>query len=1398
MQRRFRLDRRRARAVWIACGAVLWTLSARAAAAGPPPRDWSPPVHTALEAYFDGRYQDAQRICQRVLSASRDERVRRDAALLQALCRLRMPVRADCLDGRGRLAQLARENPSLENDPECNLAYGLAQAALAETASALDSVDRAANGFAAQRLRNREREALITLAEIWMQHTEWEATPSRFAVQRPLGRAAIHTARQTQVEQVRERLASLPASAAALADVDLAWAEHCLQNAATAAQGQLLLEQLAASSSITPARNNASLRLAELYEEAGRSSDALALYDRVKQDARGDARRQAVERSEALRRPSLELDVPATARGGQIVPFTLRVRGISAVQIEVRHVDVAAWLAKPGTRGNETQLPQSGSLRAAWEFETPAPAPAGWWTSDSLKEPPALNVGIGAYVLLVRGHDTYARQHTLKRLLLVSDLTAVSVTGHDHVVVWASGTISSPQAIEGEFWMRRSFAPTRLTFNEGIARFRLPGEARAMRDKQWYCLVRNGAHLALCSGRLPPRAGDATQNRTVIMLGGPPAPATGASFYVSGLLPAPSVADTAVERGRPFELQVFDALDELLSTHPVARDAAGAFSTEIPIRPDLAGKHLRIVPRLGGQVLENRAGRLALSVPEADARRLYVRCQMPEWFTEPTPLVSGAVVAEYPWGTAPVGVRTEVHMSAWQLPNIAFNSSPRIGAALLREGRVDARGRYPFVFSVSPAEFQLSAAPLAIGVVARVRSREGWEGQADAQILLASERPYAWLTQQPDEIRVGDAVRFNVGWFEPGGLAVAGLKDVEVHHGAAPIVRLKLEPSWNGLASETWRPTEPGSYQVSTSIPVANGEPIALRKTVVVQHAEMRDPRPVPPGLRCRARFTRRDNQRGIQVVLEGHAAGPVAVVAESGDPLAAVALDAVSDGHVLFLPLPADAASSPRVLVIGSAVGETRVLASTTVAPDPDHAMQVRIEAATTELWPGTRAAVTCATDDGRTPPTGASLVLRLIDALDTGFATWQAEESRAAALTPEVGLVSSNRALAGDHKAPGRPRRRLDSSALDAVVREGKTLWSQWLAFDSPRCDVQVPLPTRPGLYRLLATAIWPDGVIDTQALVLDCRRGVRVWLDTPSRTTVGDRTLLAVRVENGGREPQEVQLRLDVGTGLVVESLRQRGLDGESLTVDAEPLTLALPAHGRVWVLAEVEAARPGDGQAVVEVATPDSRRVARADYEILPAAPVGDSNAALHVTRTVTVWQRMDQDTDAPDADNTESAQSEDGSHGAAGLMHADEFNEWLAQQRDPQRRRWSESPWSPADRLTPGQYVKVREEFTLTRGQAGAVWAQRVPATCYRVRQGGTELQTIGVPTPSRGDEIRFRIEPLGPGAYVQEYFLATVRPGSCILPPPTLHVAGEHVPLVVDSGEIRLIVVGGD
>ena len=141
-----------------------------------------------------------------------------------------------------------------------------------------------------------------------------------------------------------------------------------------------------------------------------------------------------------------------------------------------------------------------------------------------------------------------------------------------------------------KFWMRRSFRPVEAALESGVARFALPSEARVMRDKDWICLVRWGAHVAVCRGRLSRDVlgtegyvGGAVAGRAV-------GAASGRVAVLVGLLLDEGGRTRDGHAGERIELQVVDALERVDLRREIEVSAGGAFATAIPITPDLRGQ----------------------------------------------------------------------------------------------------------------------------------------------------------------------------------------------------------------------------------------------------------------------------------------------------------------------------------------------------------------------------------------------------------------------------------------------------------------------------------------------------------------------------------------------------------------------------------------------------------------------------------------------------------------------------------------------------------------------------------------------------------------------------------------------------------------------------------------
>jgi hypothetical protein len=172
-----------------------------------------------------------------------------------------------------------------------------------------------------------------------------------------------------------------------------------------------------------------------------------------------------------------------------------------------------------------------------------------------------------------------------------------------------------------------------------------------------------------------------------------------------------------------------------------------------------------------------------------------------------------------------------------------------------------------------------------------------------------------------------------------------------------------------------------------------------------------------------------------------------------------------------------------------------------------------------------------------------------------------------------------------------------------------------------------------------------------------------------------------------------------------------------------------------------------------------------------YEILNLAAVEPAPRAVQIKRTLVVWTPLDQDQ-------------------AASQPTPDALDEPVER-----HRQWTSVPWSPNDRLVPGQFVEVREEFTLGEPSSGVIWTQRVPATCTAIRLAPRDPGPIGSREPGRGDELRFRVSPLAPGPHAHQYYLVVVRPGAAVLPPPELRSGETPIPVTVVPADVRLVAV---
>ncbi|HUU95148.1 MAG TPA: hypothetical protein VM487_05370, partial [Phycisphaerae bacterium] len=1161
--------------------------------------------------------------------------------------------------------------------------------ALNETASAIHELDAATEGFAERQQYERLAEASAALAQAWSCHNEWEVSLEQLGVQRPGSPDEARAVRRAQIAKLRERVAALlPDDADALARIDLVLAENLIDAGDKVGEGVDILKRLAGSASLTPAGVQACLALGQRYEQQGDWAAALRLYRRAQAAGLGEPSRRAGQRVKAISRPQLLVDVPAAIPAGQPIQLGLRVRNLDSVQFELRRVDLDGWLASCQGRFAEGRLPVAGSVVLTREIETRAATPYEWWTSAALAEPLSCVTGRGAYVAVAQASDADGRPLVTKKLVLVSDLHAVTLVGRRHALIWATASEQVAESLydnlSARFWMHGSFVPTRPRFAGGVARFALPAEARLLRSKRWVCLVQAGEHLALCRGRLP--AASHAEAPAVALVADSPDARPGQVLRLFGLLLAARGSAASPEAGQVLRLDAVDPVERLRHTARAEVSLTGAFSVEVPLVEDSAGERLNVIVRRGNQVLENVRGRFGFDVRPADAPQFTVTCYLP---ARPEPGVAELVAeihALYPWGTPLADAKVRYTARAVRLPSADSQSEPVASLPLSGRGQLDAQGRW--AFSIPVSLFGMPPGPLAVGVWARV---VGWDERhvaGFAEVLVSPVSPSApvhlWLSHDPPEPRAGELVRFRLAWFDPENRSSGKRPTLELRRAGTTVARLRLYSTVGGLESEQWRPNAPGSYEVLATLPMEVGEPLHVYKLIEVGGSGAAIG-VVTPGVECQAQYARREQRWGIQVSLSGEVGQPLLVFAEAGDPLAASTILELDESAELFLPIEGRRFADARVFVATVAADGLQVLTSAAIEPAEEEALALTLEPPSGPVSPGAVVSVDviCTRGTDAAPP--AMLLARLIDAAGTGYVEWVPGPVHDGA-APEIGGLtvtsSGDPGQTGDDEGSvpqsATPGDRL-SPELAAALFEGTTLWADSRPIEADRTRLEVPIPVWPGRYRLIVLARSPSGVLATDALMLDAREGIRVLADVAETFTIGDRSVLAVTLENPRSAPATVGVSIQGGDGLHIETLRVAGGEAAEQTAGEQTaVTIALGPHKRVRVLAQVEAIRAGEGTAVVELEAEGVRQRAARAYRVWSAqrsAPhdLRDQSAPrMRVKRTL-LWLIGEEQFETPGEEET---QVETGG------------TDWVA------------TPLAPGERLTPGQWLLIRDELTL--------------------------------------------------------------------------------------------------
>ena len=612
---------------------------------------------------------------------------------------------------------------------------------------------------------------------------------------------------------------------------------------------------------------------------------------------------------------------------------------------------------------------------------------------------------------------------------------------------------------------------------------------------------------------------------------------------------------------------------------------------------------------------------------------------------------------------------------------------------------------------------------------------------------------------QPPEPTVDEPARLKLAWFDPTGHTGIQRPRLELRRDGQQTGELRLFAGIEGFTSEPWYPPSAGEYDVVASIPSLDGEPVpvtrSLRVLPAAENADAHEAR-----IRCEAVTAERGGEPGVLVTLVGQARQPAVVLLADGDPLAAATIRPFGGTRELFLPA-VSATVGARVLVVTAGEAGAEMAASAEVHPDTDRAIALRLETPQTTALPGNVLRVSAACTRGGTPMSDASIIARLVPAKDSGYLSWLPGSAREAARTAtSIPTITSSRAAATPAEPPMAS---LSRDGLVEALYEGTTLWID-TSDSSDHAELDVPLPPEPGLYRLIALAIAPDGATAADSVLLDTQAGVHVAVDTPAVLTTGDRTLVAVMIESPHGEPAELDLRVDPGPGLHIESARV----GEEAVTASATVRMTVPAESRSWLQMRVEATEPGSGALRAEVTSAVGTQHAAAAYDVTtPDSSRPDEKVRLRrkLLRLVAEHVRTGP---APDA------------------------------QTDPvmQKPSWREHAVAPGESVPPGTHLLVREELTLSELHTNIEWTQRMPANCHAVQANSHAKHEFGELRRRRINELEYTAGRLEVGFRTHEYHIVAVRPGVCRLPAPEATADGRPLAVSVEPAEMLVNVVG--
>ncbi len=1273
--------------------------------------EWQPALQPALLAWRRGETDEALRLARLAAAADpADPAIRNEARAIEAMAALRAPARDARRDGRVLSSALELAYPAALERPEFQLAYGQAATADSETMLAIDVLEEAYENFRARGDDSRAIEALAALARAWGRHGEWEITPIDFVRERPATTEQADQLRLGWIEQTLERARALTVAPTGADPVRLELARfHLAGERKVLAEEHLAL--LVGRDEWSTTHETAAALLSELMVDCGRLKAAVAIDRRLAQCSSATGR-AAQGRLAQLLRPSVSVVVAPDG-------LKVRTRNVHELEIELRKLDLVAWLTERQGRLIESQLPESGSVLFRQRLTPAAPDPQQ--PNETHVSDVALTESSGqAAVLIARWKLPSGKTQRQKQLLTLSDTRGTALLGRTRALVWLDRLANG----RGYFWMRGSFVPTRFDVREGQARFDLPPERRVLVDHHWVCVVDTDAGQVVLQGESVPPSDDGPQRALVVAT--PPMPVRGAPVDVTGLLLDARGTPWSTDEPVDVEVTFSDAADKHRRTVRTTASAVGLFSASLQLDETLDAQPLRVNVAAAGRVLETLPRQVRVHPDDRTGEPLLIGLRAPTRLSLGQEEVPLTIMGWYPWGT-PVADRMADVTARTFIPATTQTPRVRYYRGLSEHGHTDQRG-----VSTLEAHLRPHTQPLAVGLWSTVT---GWAGSSavDFRAYLTNGAEHtAWLLVEPGSPRVGEGARFQVGWFDTRQRILADPPTVRIFRGDKPVATLTARQGVNGYATEYWRPTEPGHYRATAEIPSLTGASLFTERAFEV--AGDGSPRPLAPIERTAHWHS---NEKTLQLTIDDTNRERIVCVLHD-DPFQLQRLPARRGSADQRIP---DIPETPASVLLFENGAPAEIL------PVEQHESvsvgALQIAAPAERVAPGAAVAVTIRSTDPRL----THVLLRLVDANDQGFHTWLTPIDAEARRRPGASFVWA------DHR--GNSATLTTDVVLPAPLADAVTgpapWWTASAPFEAGVARTVVPLPVHPSVYRLHAVAVGPGGIMATGNALIDANTGLEVMVDAPAMMHVGDRVQLSISLRNPTRDPIDFaiafpdQAALDLGapTALLDRGRVNRSLRKKETIAAGEIVSLIVPVEAIARGVATFDVRMTVSG-VEQQVAQP-----------IVVADPLPPAVApSISVERSYYRARRTDRERARPTGGVYVSE------HWEVDTQPVTEFasGETIFVRETVHFRR-------PVDAIA---WVQTMPANT---------FALAVPKSLKR------EAIAIGILERRERDRLRYRLGRIAPGRYQHSYLMVATRPGSAQMPQPTVTVGTEVVPV---------------